>query len=254
MHQEEIRRQRLDEELTVARQIQRSMLPTRLPDAPGWDFAVSYQAARVVGGDFYDFYELPGRPPRLGLLVADVADKGVPAALFMALSRTILRTKAMSGRGPASTLLRANDLIIKDSHSDLFLSVFYAVLDQRSGRMIYANAGHNRPLWVRAERGTVEELGARGIVLGVLDEIKLEERRIDVAPGDVVVFYTDGVTDGMNGDEEFFEVARLREVVAAHAGGSARELLHAIIAAYNAFTGDTEQTDDFTCVVVKRSD
>jgi sigma-B regulation protein RsbU (phosphoserine phosphatase) len=241
------------EELTVGQEIQRSMLPRSVPDLPGWEFAAFYREARIVGGDFYDFYRLPGKPQRLGLVVADVADKGVPAALFMALSRTVIRSTALSGRGPASTLLRANELILEDSASDLFLSAVYGVLDVESGRLIYANAGHNRPLWVRASTGRVEELGARGIILGVVEEIELEEQRIDLAEGDVLLFYTDGITEAMNARGELFDDERLQAVLAGNHGTSAGDLLQAIIAAVDAFTAGAEQSDDVTCFVVKRS-
>lgn len=240
------------EEITVAQQIQRAMLPHRTPDVAGWQFAAVYEAARIVGGDFYDFYELPGKPSRLGVVVADVADKGVPAALFMALSRTIMRTTALSGRGPGSALLRANELILKDSQSDLFLSAVYAAIEVDTGRMIYVNAGHNRPLWYRVATGTVHELAARGVVLGVLEEIKLEEQRVDLAPGDVLVFYTDGLTEALSAAGEEFGKERLMAVVAAHAAGSATDIQAAIMAAYTAFTGGAEVVDDVTCVVVKR--
>jgi len=252
LHQEEVKRQRLEEELAVGRQIQRSMLPKSTPTAVGWDFAAVYQAARIVGGDFYDFCELPGKPPRLGLVIADVADKGVPAALFMALSRTVIRTTAFSGRGPAAALSRANELILKDSRSDLFLTAVYAVLETETGRLIYANAGHNRPLWYQAATNTVAELAARGIVLGAFDEITLAEERVDLAPGDVLVLYTDGVTDAVNPNGELFGEARLMQVIAGHARGPAADLLRAITAALEAFIGDGEPADDVTCVVVRR--
>lgn len=239
-------------ELAVGREIQLSLLPRAVPSVGGWAFAAAYQAARTVGGDFYDFCDLPGPPARLGILVADVADKGVPAALFMALSRTIIRTTALSGRGPAAVLTRANELILRDSRADIFLSAIYAVLELDSGRVIYANGGHDRPLWYHAAGGAVTELAGRGIVLGTFEDIRLEEQRVDLAPGDLLVFYTDGVTDALNADGEMFGEARLKAVIAAHAGGSADEMIDALSGALAAFVLDTEPADDVTCVVVKR--
>ena len=189
-------------ELAVGQEIQLSLLPKTCPEAPGWEFAASYSAARIVGGDFYDFCELADKPPRLGLVIADVAGKGVPAALFMALSRTIIRTTAFSGRSPASALMRANQLILKDSQAEMFLTAVYAVLELDTGRLIYANAGHNRPLWRHAADGTVTELDQRGIVLGAFEGIMLEEQRLDLAPGDALILYTDGVTEALNGEGE----------------------------------------------------
>jgi len=185
--------------------------------------------------------------------VADVSGKGVPAAIFMGLSRTIIRTTALSGRGPASALLRANELILKDSRSGLFLSAVYAVLELDTGRVIYANGGHNRPLWRHAATGEVSELDARGVILGILEEIPIEEGRIDLAPGDCLVLYTDGVTEAVNPAGEMFGEERLRDLVALHAAGSAADLRDRIAEALADFIAGAEQADDVTCLVVKRS-
>lgn len=255
LQQEELKRQRLVEELTVARQIQRSMLPKFLPQYPGWEFAAAYEAARLVGGDFYDYFELPGQPLRLGIVIADVADKGVPAALFMAMSRTLIRSTAFSGRGPAAALMRANELILKDSQTDMFLSAVYGVLDLANGRLVYANAGHNRPLLLHAARagaGAIEELPAKGTILGVFEDITVEERQVSLAPGDVVVFYTDGITEAMNASLELFGTERLRQALHEHRGGTASDLLEAVLDASRRFTNDQEQSDDTTLFVVRR--
>jgi serine phosphatase RsbU (regulator of sigma subunit) len=251
LHQEEVERQRLEKELAVGQQIQLSLLPKACPVVPGWEFAAFYQAARLVGGDFYDFFELPGEPNRLGMVIADVSDKGVPAALFMALSRTVIRNTALGGRSPSATLIRANELILNDSWAEMFLSAFYATLDTRSGRLVYANAGHNRPLWLRVATGECQQLAARGIILGMLEEIELEERQVELAPGDLVVFYTDGVTEAMDADEQMFGEARLQKVLAANARAGAQQVLQAVVEAIRAFTGDTPQSDDLTLFVVK---
>jgi len=252
LHQESLKQQRMVQELSVARQIQLDLLPTAPPEAPGWEFDAFYHPARMVGGDFYDFFVMPGKSKQQGIVIADVADKGVPSALYMALTRTVIRATAMSGRSPASTFMRANELILKDSQSDLFLSAFYAKLDLRTGRMIYCNAGHNPPLWLHASSGKFEELTTRGIIMGAFEEIQLDERRVDIAPGDLLVFYTDGVTEAFTPDEEEFGVERLREVVAAHAHGGAQQVLEAIVKAVNEFEGDAPPSDDLTLVVVKR--
>jgi len=252
LHREEIERHRLEQELAVGQQIQLSMLPKDCPVVPGWEFAAVYQAARQVGGDFYDFFELPGEPRQLGIVIADVADKGVPAALMMALSRTIIRTIALGGRSPSSALMRANELIVNDSRSSLFVTAFYATLDTHSGRLTYANAGHNRPLWLQVRSGEIQEVTAPGIVLGVLEDIELEEREIDVAPGDLLVFYTDGVTEAMNTGGQQFDGERLRAAVAANPDASAQQILSAVVDAVRAFTGDAPQSDDLTLFVAKR--
>ena len=252
LHREEIERQQLEQELTIGQQIQLGMLPKDCPVVPGWEFAAIYRAARQVGGDFYDFPELPGDPGRLGLVIADVADKGVPAALMMALSRTMVRTAAADGRSPSAALSLANELILKHSQTDLFVTAFYATLDTHSGRLTYANAGHNRPMWLQSGSGEIQELAARGIVLGILEDIELEEREIDVAPGDVLVFYTDGVTEAMNTDGQQFGRERLRAAVAGNPGASAQQILSAVVDAVKAFAGHAPQSDDRTLFVVKR--
>ncbi len=254
LHQEELKQRQAEKELAVARQIQLSLLPRSSPVVPGWEFAEFYQPAQLVGGDFYDFFELPGEPGRLGLVIADVAGKGVPAALFMALSRTMIRTAGLGGRAPAAALLRANQLILNDSQAEMFLTAFYAELDTRSGHLAYARAGHNRPLWWQAATGGLDELAADGIVLGAMEAIDLEECEIDMAPGDLILLYTDGVTDAMDGAGQQFGVERLRAAVAADptAERSSRSSL-AVVRAVGEFTGDTSQFDDLTLVVVKRS-
>ena len=252
LHQEEVKRQRLEQELAVGRQIQLTLLPKDLPTVPGWEFAAFYQPARQVGGDFYDFFALPGQ--RLGLVIADVADKGVPAALMMAVSRTIVRATAASGRRPAAALKLANTLMFKDSWSDLFVTAFYALLEPQTGRLAYANAGHNRPLWVQPSTGQVHELAAHGIALGVLKAIKLEECEIGVAPGDTLVFYTDGVTEARNGKGELFWEERLRATLEAHAEDSAQKIQNAILAAVEEFTDGTPLADDLTLFVIKREE
>jgi serine phosphatase RsbU (regulator of sigma subunit) len=251
LHREEIERERLEQELAVGRQIQLSMLPEACPVVPGWEFAAFYEAARQVGGDFYDYFELP-KSRRLGIVIADVADKGVPAALFMALSRATIRAAALDGRGPSATMTQANGLILKDSKDSLFVTAFYATLDTGSGRLTYANAGHNRPLWLRVGPGEIQELAAHGIALGVLEDIELQEREIDVAPGDLLVFYTDGVTEAMDADGQPFGVERLRQVLAADPGASADQAVSAVVDAVRAFTGDAPQSDDIAIFVVRR--
>jgi len=255
LHQEEIQRNRLEEELSVARQIQLSMLPPSCPVVDGWQFAAHYRAARQVGGDFYDFFDVPvveGSPQRLAVVVADVADKGVPAALFMALSRTTIRNVAISDRTPAAALARANEFILNDSQTDLFLSAFYALLTAGSGRITYCNAGHNPPLWYQSDRQAFRPLAADGIVLGVLEDVSLHNAAIEVAPGDLLVFYTDGVTEAMNEEMEEFGAERLRSAIEDGAGGDADDVLEAIVAAVDDHTGEMPRWDDVTLVVARR--
>jgi sigma-B regulation protein RsbU (phosphoserine phosphatase) len=254
LHEEEIQRQRLEEELSVGRQIQLGLLPEACPEVEGWQFAATYRPAQLVGGDFYDFFELAGDPDQLGLVIADVAGKGVPAALFMALSRSIIRTVSMSGSHPAVVLKRANRMIYKDTRCKLFLTSFYATLDLRTGWLAYANAGHCRPLWIEAKSGQMHQLTAHGTVMGVFEDIELEEHEIHLNYDDLIVFYTDGITEAMDAGEQLFGEARLREAITSCPGGSAQDILDAIVTATTNFIGETPQADDFTLFVIKRQE
>ncbi len=255
LHLEEIRRHRMEEELVVGRQIQLSMLPVDCPIVPGWEFATAYEAARQVGGDFYDHFVLPGDDSHLGLVIADVSDKGVPAALFMALSRTMIRSNALRGYAPAEVLTRANQYIVEDSHSDMFVTAFYGALEMENGRFHFANAGHNPPLWWQAANRTFETLSAPGIVLGLFEDITLEERVVNLAPGDVLLLYTDGVTEATNEELEEFALERLQNVVAWAAiqpDATAQAIAETILSAVKRFVGTMAQADDLTILIVKR--
>jgi sigma-B regulation protein RsbU (phosphoserine phosphatase) len=257
--QEAAEQERMKQELEVARRIQISFLPECCPHIPGWELASLWRSARQVGGDFYDFIPLPpsaeGPLPaedRLGLAIADVADKGVPAALFMALCRTLVRTVAIDGRSPSAAIGRANDLILADARSALFVTLFYTILPPHSGAIAYVNAGHMPPLLVRSADGRVEELWTHGMAVGVLPHMEVEERMAHLDPGDLLVLYTDGVTEASNAEGEMFGRERLKEVASAHRRQSAEELVQTIDDITTAFVGNAPQFDDFTLVVARR--
>jgi serine phosphatase RsbU (regulator of sigma subunit) len=252
MHQAEVRRQRLEEELAIGRQIQLSLLPRQCPTVPGWEFAAVYLPARQVGGDLYDFVQLPDAPGQLGMVIADVTGKGIPAALFMAFSRTVIRNEAMNGRSPATILQRANRLITQDIHSRLFLSALYAVLDTNNGRLVYANGGHDWPLWFQVQSGATHWLDVHSFILGAFDEVDLEERTLDVNPGDILVFYTDGVTEARSPAGDLFGEERLMATIQANAQASPQQLQEALLAAINQFTAGQPLADDLTFFIVKR--
>lgn len=255
LYAESVERQQLERELQVAREIQASFLPDAAPRIPGWDLGAYWQGARQVSGDFYDFVPLSGKEGTSqlwGFVVADVADKGVPAALFMALSRTLVRTVAIGGTDPAQVLAQVNDLILSNASSELFVTLFYAILNPDRGVLSFANGGHNPPLLFGAGSSKVTFLEARGMALGVMPGIELERHEITLRPGDLVLFYTDGVTDALNHEVDEFGLQRLCRVVEAHQTESAADVIHAINQAVAAFVGDTPQFDDFTLVVLKR--
>jgi sigma-B regulation protein RsbU (phosphoserine phosphatase) len=253
LHEQETRRLQLEEELAVARRIQLTLLPAAPPTIPGWSFAASYQAARQVGGDLYDFLDHALGERHLGLVVADVTGKGVPAALMMAYSRAVLRAESMAGRAPLDVLANANRQFLQERQSRLFLSAFHADLDLDSGVLTYANAGHDAPLWIRAD-GDVADLEAPGAILGAFYSIGLESDSVAIGPGDAVILYTDGVTEARNHDRELFSEERLRDVAAQAAvnGGSAQAVLQAVLSAVSDFTAGAEQADDLTIVVAMR--
>jgi sigma-B regulation protein RsbU (phosphoserine phosphatase) len=252
LRSEEIARQRLEDELALGRQIQLSLLPTSSPTYPGWEFGHCYQAAHSVGGDLYDFFDLDDPGERLGVVIGDVSDKGVPAALFMGVSRTVIRTAALGNRPPAAALEWSNQIILKESYSSYFLSAFYAILEYKTGRLCYSNAGHNPPLLYRPATNEFDLLTTDGIVLGVLPAIALEEKEVEIGHGDVLIFYTDGVTEAMNVAYDEFGVQRLQEAVRARASDAATDILWEVVERVNAFTAPVQQNDDFTLVVIKR--
>lgn len=243
---------RFEYELGLARQIQTSFLPSQPPPLPGYDIAAAWHAAREVGGDFYDM--IPLAHERAGFVIADVSDKGLAAALYMALTRTIIRTMAIGKPSPREALERANDVIIADAHSDMFVTAFYAVLEAASGTVTYVNGGHNPPLWYRHATRDVSLLTEHGIALGILPNIEIPQAQTTLDCGDVLVLYTDGITDalGLDGEQEF-GMERLTEVVKANGSMSAQELTNEILAAIQEFAQGAPQFDDLTLMVVKRS-
>jgi serine phosphatase RsbU (regulator of sigma subunit) len=244
---------KIEQELAVAWTIQSSFLPDEVPQVPGWQLAATLEPARQTSGDFYDFIPLPDG--RLGLLVADVADKGTPAALFMALSRTLIRTYAVEHPAqPALALTAANRRICADTQSDLFVTVFYGVLDPASGALAYCNAGHNPPYLLRAgDSGAIEKLGNTGLALGVLEGDLWEEATVQMAPGDLLVLYSDGVPEAQNAAEVFFGEKRLLSVLLRSRDRAAGEVQAAVLAEVRAFVGNAPQFDDLTLMVLVRS-
>lgn len=252
LHREELARRQLEDELGVAHEIQNSLLPERAPQLAGWDLAAVYLAAQQIGGDFFDFLWPPGPEETLGLVIADVMGKGVPAALFMALCRTMIRSTALSGRTPAQALIRAHELILKDSTTDRFLSAFYGVLGPETGLFTFSNAGHNPPLLLRHADRAVVELSAQGMILGAVEEFALAERTVRIEPGDALLLYTDGITEAMDESGEPFGSARLAACLEQARGKSAIAVQDQILAAVRAHQQGGQQSDDITMVVAVR--
>ena len=249
LYQQSMERQQLEHELTVAREIQTSFLPKVVPVVSGWSVAGGWEAAHQVGGDFYDY--IPLASGEWGVVIADVADKGVPAALFMVMSRTLMRATAFSGRTPADALARVNQLIQSDSASDLFVTMLYAVWNPMTGTLTLANAGHNPPILCRA-CGEVSVLRSKGIALGIVDKVVIEPLFLTLEPGDALLLYTDGLIDALNADGGEYGLTRLQDTFREASHLDAKGIVAALQQAIDGFTGDEPAFDDQTLVVIKR--
>ena len=248
--QEDIQaRERIEQEMQVARIIQQTLLPRKLPQPRGWAVSAHYQPARAVGGDFYDVIELPGG--RLALLVGDVTDKGVPAALVMATTRAILRGAAQRLDSPGEILQRTNDLLCPDIPRNMFVTCFFAVLELGSGRLCYANAGHDPP-YHRLRGRAAAPLRARGMPLGLMPGMTYEEKETIVSAGELVVLYSDGLVEAHDPARAMFGFPRLEKLVADHQGQDG--VIPLLLDQLAMFTGaGWEQEDDVTLLVVTRS-
>jgi len=251
LQQELAERERLERELQLAHEIQETFIPRQLPHLPGWELAAAWRAARQVAGDFYDLFELPGE--RLGLVIADVADKGMPAALFMTLTRTLMRAAALEETSPAAVLARVNDLLVPDAQQGMFVTAIYAVLSLETGELAYANAGHNLPLLLQSGTRGLKHLKKGGMALGVLEGVRLEEHIVSLEPGDNLIFYTDGITEAFSPEDDIYGEERLRATVQAADTSSAQAMLDAIDESVIAFAGDAPPSDDRTIMVIRRS-
>jgi len=234
----------IQHELDVASQMQRSILPTVYPKTDDFELHASMTPARDVGGDFYDFVPLAN--DRIGMTIADVSDKGVPAALFMMSSRTLLKGAAIGCHEPREVLAEVNDLLEADNTTAMFVTVLYASYDPRSGELTYASGGHDPPIVLRHD-GTVEvQPNTGGIALGVVPGFEFHQNTVKLQAGDRVAMFTDGVTEAARADEEQFGMTRLTEALAALGPGDAEAMTTAVLDAVHEFVSDAPQSDDIT--------
>jgi serine phosphatase RsbU (regulator of sigma subunit) len=241
-------RARMEQEMQTARYIQRSLLPKEVLALPGWQLEPFYQPAREVGGDFYDV--LPLSEGRLGLVIGDVSGKGVPAALVMSSTCTMLRVAAQEHSAPGEVLARVNDLLHNTIPTSMFVTCFYGILDPHSGCLRYANAGHDWPY--RRSKGGIAELKATGMPLGMLPGTRYDEHEETIEPGDSVLLYSDGLVEAHNPAHAMFGQPQLKELLGTHPGGPA--LVDSLLTELASFTGPNwEQEDDVTLVVLCRS-
>jgi len=243
-------RQSIEQELRMARRIQQALLPKDMPWLAGWNILHHYQPAQEVGGDFYDYLELPDG--RLGLVVGDATGHGMPAALVMATARSMLRALAQTSESPGDVLRKANDPLVMDIPPNMFVTCFYAILDPESGRLVYANAGHDLP-YVRRGSDEAEELRARGMPLGLMPGMNYEQKETVLDAGDSALFYSDGLVEAHDSKREMFGFPRLQALVAEH-NDEEKSLVDSLLEELYSFVGEGwEQEDDITLLTLKRS-
>jgi serine phosphatase RsbU (regulator of sigma subunit) len=244
---------RAAQELDFASEIQSSFFPDKIPVLPGWELAVTIMPAREMSGDFFDF--IPLDEDHLGILIADVTDKGVGPALYMALSRTLIRTYAIEYQfEPDTIFFAANRRILEDARARLFVTAFFGVLNIKTGVFTYSNAGHNAPYLLRANGGPVEPLRATGMPIGIDEESVWEQVDIELEPGDVLLLYTDGIPDAMNEDGDLYEEETFIDVAQVNATEPAFEIQAAIIDQLQNFVGEAAQVDDITLMILRRDE
>ncbi|MCX7869044.1 MAG: SpoIIE family protein phosphatase, partial [Terrimicrobiaceae bacterium] len=248
-------KKRIDHELEIAREIQSVLLPARAPDFPGFELGSVNIPARGVSGDYLDFLELPGG--RLGVAIADVSGKGVPAALIMAMCRSAMRSEAAQTASPAEVLRRVNSQLYPDIKEDMFISMAYLILDSGSGTAILARAGHDAPLLCRAEDRRVEKVSPRGMAVGIdsgeVFNRVIEDFEFSLSPGDCLLFYTDGATEALDGNGLEFGVGRLAQCLQAAAPRGARQVVLEITEEIRSFVGSQPKHDDVTLIALKKT-
>jgi sigma-B regulation protein RsbU (phosphoserine phosphatase) len=249
LYQVAVEKGRLERELQMARDVQASLLPSETPQLPGWEFVARWRPAREVAGDYYDF--IADDQGQLGLVIADVTDKGMPAALFMALTRSIVRASVAGAYSPAECIARANRLVYEDSTQGMFVTLFYALLNPAARELTYVNGGHNPPLLCRAGQVRPTELTLTGLPLGIEADAAYEQRTLRLKPGDLILLYTDGVTDALNAQGQDFGMERLERVLQDHFLSSAADVLAALEGALDDFTGPTAPFDDMAMMVIR---
>jgi len=242
----ETQRIRLEQELEMARAVQKSLLPTQTPSIPGFTLVADWRPAREVAGDFYDFFSLPDG--RWGLVLADVSGKGAPAALYMAMARSLIRSEASRHTNPSAVLTEVNRRLLKESSNAMFVTVFYAILDPIPRSLTYANAGHDPPFLRRASGG-VERLPYGGLIMGLFEQLTLTDETLNLESRDTLVAYTDGLTDTVNHLDEDYGHTRLADTLNS-APAAARDILAHILKDLEAFAGPVPRPDDITLLIL----
>lgn len=254
MQQEHNQLESIKGDLAVAREIQQAILPRIFPPFPEnsgeLDIAASMNAAKDVGGDFYDFFRIDD--DKIGFVIADVSGKGVPAAIFMAVSRTLIRATGIRGVTPSECITYSNDLLAKESANNMFVTVFYGIYNIKTGEVTYTNAGHNPPYLIKAD-GTIEQLPlSKDIVVGALDDFQFSEETLQLEHDDTLLLYTDGVTEAINVNDEEYGEKRLEETLKDVTQQNCQQIINTVKANVKTFAGEAEQSDDITLLAIKR--
>ena len=254
MQKEHTQLESIKGDLAVAREIQQAILPRIFPPFPEnahqLDIAASMNAAKDVGGDFYDFFRIDDE--RIGFVIADVSGKGVPAAIFMAVSRTLIRATGIRGVSAAECMTYSNVLLAKESVNCMFVTVFYGIYNIKTGEVTYTNAGHNPPYLLKAN-GSLKSLGnSKNIAAGVMGDIPFTEETLQLEPGDTLLMYTDGVTEATDTEEKEYGEARLESLLKQSTQADCQQIIDNVKADVKAFVGEAEQSDDITLLALKR--
>jgi len=250
LKEEMVGRERVEREFQLARQIQKTFLPQSIPGVDGWDFDLRWRTAREVGGDFYDAF--PTRDNRIAFAIADVSDKGMPAALYMTVTRTLIRATSQSITSPAEVLDRVNELLFEESQNGMFVTGIFGLLDPKTGLFEYANAGHNLPLLFRGDTRRIEKLAKGGIAMGVIENAKYVCHKLQMEERDTLLLYTDGVTEAFSSSGEQFSETRLINALQENLYGSASELLQSLEDLINVFRKGEPPSDDLTMLAIHR--
>jgi len=245
-------REKLEQEIQLARQIQKTFLPDTLPEFDGWEIGAKWETALQVGGDFYDV--IPISKTKVGLVIADVADKGLAASLYMTVSRTLIRAFGQTYSDPASVLKYVNNLLVSDTPGGLFVTAIFAILNVETGELVYTNAGHNLPILITPRNNAIQDLAKGEMALGVMENIDYTNHSIQIKPGDLLVFYTDGLTETFSKQGEIFGVERLKSMLTCCEKETVNQLMFGFDEELNKFRNGNPPSDDLTMIVIKRSE
>lgn len=235
-------------EREMAFRVQSQLIPVNMPEIKGWEFAATWIPAREVSGDYYDFIR---NQDRMGIIIADVSGKGMPAALFMASARSIVRAKVTASLKPEEILTQANSLICADAARGMYITVFYVEIDPQKRSLTYVNSGHNPPYWYRASQKAIQELSPTGSVVGINPSMQCKQEKIEIDHGDILVLYTDGITEAFNEEDQEFGDERLKSILMNNAQKSPADIMKEIQTALEAYVGSAPQSDDRTMVLIK---